>query len=674
MFEVQKVSFSYSVGGRTIDVLKELDFSVKAGEFIGIQGPSGSGKSTLFYILGFLLKPTHGKITFDGIDITQVSSDELAAIRNRRIGFIFQQFHLLSNSSCLKNILLPTLYPAEIAQKDQAQETKARDLAAKLGLSEHLLHFPNQLSGGQQQRVAIARALIHDVELILADEPTGNLDSKSAAQTMELLKDLNRQGKTIILITHDSEIAKYCSKVYHLRDGAFTHIEENYHHKSLPEKEIRRKPLIPQQSFLKRTFKILWSTLPLALENLLRNKVKSLLTMLGVIIGVAAVLAMMTLGEFSRVKILETYESLGINKLLIHGYPNPAMKATDVVAMNFKSFNLDRDLLPLRHVFPEIELISPPFSIGPSNATVGGITIDNKVETMGVNSEYLWIANRSLIAGTNISPYHVENGSPVCVIGYDIVEQLFSRTSALGQMLNVADSMRLNFNCRVIGVLASQTSAKDFFPPNLNVLIPYTYFQTIAPNWWFSQAHAAVLQVKAGENIEDTGLKVRAYFEQKYGKSGLFIVDADSALIAQMKKFLNIFTMLLTAIALLSLLVGGIGINNMILVSVTERIKEFGIRKALGATNRSIRFQVLLESLAICTLAGIIGVVLGFCSYELLIFAATKLVPGLQFEWFFLPFAIFLSFCSITLVGILSGLVPAIRAEKLQIIEALRTE
>ena len=241
-------------------------------------------------------------------------------------------------------------------------------------------------------------------------------------------------------------------------------------------------------------------------------------------------------------------------------------------------------------------------------------------------------------------------------------------------MINVNDSVRLSFNCRIIGILASQTSTKDSAPPNLNVLVPYTFFQTISPSWWHSRAHEAALTIAPGHDVEEAGLKIRAYFEQKYGKSGEFHVDSDSALISQMKKFLNIFTLLLTVIALLTLLVGGIGINNMILVSVTERIKEFGIRKALGATNRSIRFQVLLESIVICTAAGIIGTVIGFCAYELLIFGATRFVPSLKFEWVILPSAVIVSFFSIIFVGVLSGLVPALRAERLEIIEALRTE
>ncbi len=678
MFEAQNISFSYKIGDQTIDVLKNLNFSVKSGEFIGIQGPSGSGKSTLFYILGLLLKPTQGLVFLEGTNITALSQDDLTIIRNQRIGFIFQQFHLLPNTNCLKNILLPSVYPIEIKQSNIKKEKKARQLAHQLGLSQHLSHLPNQLSGGQQQRVAIARALIQDVDLILADEPTGNLDSKTAQEIMELLRDLNHQGKTIILITHDSEVAKFCSKIYHLKDGAFTHFEKNTNTVVIPLKKVlipnKNISKLPQQRFLLLYYQMFRATLPLVFENLLRNKIKSLLTMMGVVIGVAAVLAMITLGQFSKIKILETYETLGVNKLLIRGYPNWNLKATDAVSVNFQSFHLERDLWPLKKIFPEIELITPLFYLGQNNAASGGLRIENQVETLGVNAAYLWIANRSLVAGTHFSPYHIEKGSPVCLIGYGIAQRLFSNRVALHQVLQITDMYRLSFHCRVIGVLASQTSPHDRSPPDLQVLIPYSYFQSVAPSWWSKRAYQAALQIAPGADIENTGLKIRGYFEQKYGKSGKFYIDSDSALLAQMKKFLNIFTLLLTSIACLSLLVGGIGINNMILVSVNERIHEFGIRKALGATHQSIRLLVLLESLSICTIAGLIGLVFGFFSYELLILGATRLVPNFQFEWILVPSALFLSFCSILFVGIFSGLIPAIQAEKLQIIEALRTE
>jgi len=676
MLEVRDLTFSYRIAAEEISVLKCLDFRVRTGEFVAIQGPSGSGKSTLFYILGFLLKPTRGKILFDGIDATALSQDELTVLRNRRIGFVFQQFHLLSKTDVVENILLPTHYPSELADKQDGLRQKAVTLATDLGLGAHLKHFPNQLSGGQQQRVAIARALIQDVDLILADEPTGNLDSRTAGQILDLLRELNRQGKTIILITHDAEVAKRCSKVYHLRDGAFTQIEENYPPPVRPEDGSHARdgiPKLPSAASPALYRRIARSVLPLVTENLLRNKAKSILTMLGVVIGVAAVLAMVTLGQFTKRRILESYEAMGVNKLLLRGYPNWNLKATDALSVSFRSFDWQRDFAALPKLFPELRYMSPVLTNWQNKATAGGLMIEDKVSFFGVTPEYLAITNRTLEAGRNLSPYHVEKRAPVCVVGLDIAKRLFPRTNAIGQVLTLTDGRSLSFPCLIIGVLATMTSNKDWSPPNLHVLLPYTYFQTVNSSW-HAQIHEAAIQVDALSDVELAGKKIKSYFEQKYGKAGQFFIDSDSTLVAQMKRFLNLFAVLLAAIALLSLVVGGIGINNMMLVSVTERIKEFGLRKALGATHRSIRTQVLMESLGLCITAGILGILIGFGAYELMIYGATKFVPNLRFEWVFEPVAAALSLVSIIAVGVASGLVPALRAEKLQVIEALRSE
>lgn len=677
MFEVKNLSLSYSLGQQKVEVLKNLNFKVKPGEFVGIQGPSGSGKSTLFYILGLLLEPTSGTIFFNGMDMANLSEDERAMIRNQKIGFIFQQFHLLPKTSSLQNILLPTQYPSEFSRHHQSALPRAMELAERLGLSHHLDHYPNQLSGGQQQRVAIARALINDIEFILADEPTGNLDSYNAQQILDLLVEFNRQGKTIILITHDSEVAKRCSKIYSLKDGLFTEVIQNdlipsHLNRSLIESkkmEISPKAITPGVYR-----KIIQGVFPLVLENLLKNKIKSLLTMLGVLIGVATLLVVVTLGEFTKRKILETYEVMGVNKLLIRGFRNREIKATDQITVNFISFDWDQDILPLKKVFPEIRYLSPTLSSWRSRAIAGGVeTVDNKVTALGVSPEYLAITNRSLQMGRNISPYHVKNRSPVCVIGFDIAQQLFQRINPLGQVLTINDRQNV-FPCHIIGVLSPVSSNEDRSPPNLHVIVPYTYLQTVSSSWWASQIHDVSLQIRAGADVKKAGQKIKRYFEQKYGKSGRFYVDSDSQLISQMKKFLNIFTILLTSIALLSLVVGGIGINNMMLVSVTERIKEFGIRKALGATHRSLRIQVLMESLCLCITAGALGLFLGWVIYEFLIFGAAQWIPQLKFEWIFEPFAAVLSVFSMVAVGIASGFIPALRAEKLQVIEALRSE
>jgi macrolide transport system ATP-binding/permease protein len=675
MFEIKDLSFSYRIASNEVHVLKNLNLKVHAGEFICIQGPSGSGKSTLFYILGFLLKPTHGQVLFDGIDITRLSKEELTVARNQRIGFVFQQFHLLSKTSVLDNILLPTRYPSEIASPRAEHLEKAKALARQLGLQNHFRHFPNQLSGGQQQRVAIARALVNDIELILADEPTGNLDSSNAQQILALLSELNRQGKTIILITHDSEVAKQCSKVYHLKDGSFVRVEENYSPVLCQERpRLKSIPPLSKKVSFQIYKKIAQSVFPVVCENLLRNKVKSMLTMLGVVIGIAAVLSMVTLGQFTKKKILETYEALGVNKLLIRGYSNWNLKATDQVSVHFQSFEPQKDFFDLKRIFPEIRLISPELQSWNNVVTAGGIVINEKVTAIGVSAEYLAITNRVLQMGRNFSPFHIENKSPVCLIGFEIAQRLFARVHPLGQMISVSNGRSDSYPCQVIGVLAANTSNKDWSPPNLNILMPYSYFQTMSDSRWSAQMHEITLQVSGKSDVEATGKKIRSYFEEKYGKSGVFFVDSDSNLIAQMKRFLNLFTILLASIALLSLLVGGIGINNMMLVSVAERIKEFGIRKALGATNRSIRVQVLMESMTLCGVAGIVGALFGFGAYELVIFGASQFVPRLQFEWVMDPFGLVLSMVSILAVGIASGLVPALRAEKLQVIEALRTE
>ncbi|MEO5969063.1 MAG: ABC transporter permease [Bdellovibrionia bacterium] len=690
MLEVKNLSFSYKIGNREVEVLKNLNFNVSSGEFVGIQGPSGSGKSTLFYILGFLLKASSGQLRFNGLDITKMSGDELTVLRNQKIGFVFQQFHLLSRTSVLDNILLPTLYPSELAVKDskshyKKSKDKAKGLLKTLGIPKHSTHFPNQLSGGQQQRVAIARALIHDVDWILADEPTGNLDSESARQTLELLKELNQQGKTVILITHDREVSKYCSKVYLMKDGAFVEGQSNaVNSKSKSSvvnslrsddamKSLRHSPRLPAIS-IATLGRIIKSVFPLALDNLLRNKAKSFLTQLGVIIGVAAVLITITLGQYAKRKILESYEILGVNKLMLRGHPNWYRKATDAAGVSFHGFDPERDLGAIQRIFPEITLLSPILLGWKNTVTSGGKSLENDVSVYGITPEYFAITHRSLLSGHMISPSHLENRSAVCLIGTEVVQRLFERTSPLGQIVTVTDRGSTSYPCQVIGILKPVVSNKEGLFPNKQLYLPYTYFQVAAAQGMNARVHDAALQLDSSADVELTGKKIKAYFNQKYEKTGVFYVDQDSTLVAQMKRFLNIFTMLIGAVACLCLVVGGIGVNNMMLVSVTERIKEFGIRKALGATQLSIRIQVLVESLILCFAAGVMGVFLGWGGYETLIYAASRFIPSLHFEWIFDPVAMFLSFISILVVGIASGLVPAQKAEKLQIIEALRSE
>ena len=686
LIEAKQLSFCYKTGESSVPVLRGIDLRVEEGDFLAIQGASGSGKSTLLYILGCLLRPDSGTLKLDGREITSLDRTEMARVRNKTIGFVFQQFHLLPRANILENILLPAHYPAEEAVILPEHRERAIGLARQLGVDGQLRHLPNQLSGGQQQRVAIARALMNDSRIILADEPTGNLDSKNAAMILDLLKDLNRQGRTIVLITHDPEVARQCSRIYHMRDGLFTEVEE-----------LRpRRTAEPVQNFATRNFasegssgaggphkhfrplaaylKLGIASLPLAWENVRRNRARSLLTMLGITIGVAAVLAMITLGQFTKNRILESYETLGVNKLAIRGWPNWNLKASDKVGTFFRFFNWERDLLPMSATFSdEIRLMSPVLDSWNATANYAGKTISKELQIFGVSPDYLHITNRQLIAGRNMNPFHVANKAGVCIIGFDIAQRLLTGVAPVGQILYVQDG-NSNYACTVIGVMKSQTTNSTWQKPNLQILVPYTFFQAIASDWWTAQIDQAVLQLHSRSDVEKTSKMVKAYFIQKYGKSGRFSVDSDGVLVAQMKKFLNLFAVMLASIAVISLLVGGIGITNMMLVSVSERFKELGLRKAVGATDFSIRVQLLVESVLLCGIAGLAGIILGFSTYEALIFGASKLVSKLQFEWVVEPGAVILSVISILVVGISSGLAPAIKAEKLEVIEALRSE
>ncbi|MBI4090851.1 MAG: ABC transporter ATP-binding protein [Candidatus Komeilibacteria bacterium] len=205
--------------GLVVKILQDVSLSVTGGEFVAIMGPSGSGKSTLMNIIGFLDTATSGNYRFKGTDVSTLTEDELAKYRSSEVGYVFQAFHLLAKTSVLENVKLPLMYHAE-RRSDQERTTMAKKVIEQVGLGHRLEHLSNQLSGGEKQRVAIARALINNPSLILADEPTGNLDSASGIQIMQILQDLNRQGKTIILVTHESSTAEHARRVVTIRDGA----------------------------------------------------------------------------------------------------------------------------------------------------------------------------------------------------------------------------------------------------------------------------------------------------------------------------------------------------------------------------------------------------------------------------------------------------------------------
>lgn len=666
LLEIKDLSLSYTLQARQVPVLKNVHLKIEAGEMVAILGPSGSGKSTLLYIIGCLLKPTSGSYRLADTEVTALGEEGAAEFRSRTIGFVFQQFHLLPRAGLVENLLLSTRYNVAEGRSDEELRQKALQLLKTVGMDEHLQHRPNELSGGQQQRVAICRALMNDPELILADEPTGNLDSKSAIQVLEILRQIQLSGRTVVIVTHDAEVAKRCDRIVRVHDGEVS---------SPPMETTTAKPLAEKRPLPKLSgFRVKrWrEDLETAWQNLLRNKSRSFLTMLGVIIGVAAVLATLTLGSYTREKILQTYESLGVNKLVIRAYPRWNMSAKDLKGVKFDGVSQKDDIVPMRRLFPEIVLISPVVQQWIKSVEFGGHTFD-RARILGVSSEYFSITNRKLLLGHPFSQYHVDSRSRVCVIGYEVATNLFGTVSPLEKILQINGDNDSQFSCLIVGVLASQGSNSEWFNPNQQILVPDTFLSVVA-NRWNSKPYEFNLTVRAGSSLSDLADKIKQLFHLKYGRSVQVRVDSDSLLVGQMRKFLNLFTILLTGVALISLTVGGIGIANMMLISVAERYKEIGLRKALGARDEDIRWQFLIESTILCGMAGLLGIIFGIVGYHTLLFFASKLFPQVKFEWVFNYSAMALALICIVAVGLLSGLVPALKAQKLQVVEALRSE
>ncbi len=664
LLQLSNLQLSYRLNDQMLGVLDRVDLKIDRGEMIAILGPSGSGKSTLLYILGCLLKPTSGSFKFLDREVTLMSGDQLADLRSHSIGFVFQQFHLLPRASVLENVLLAAKYSAREGDGRTPAEIEARafDLIEHVGLTEHIHHTPNQLSGGQQQRVAIARALLNNPQLILADEPTGNLDSKSSGQVLDMLQKVNASGHTVILITHDPTVAARCARTVRISDGRLQDSKEEYGN-SL----VAAAPAPSVAGFRRSSF-----SLRAIAGNLLRHKGRSILTMLGVTIGIAAVLSTVTLGSYAREKILEGYEVMGSNKLIVRASPRWRMRATDVTKMKFEGVDQVHDIQPIRRLFPEIELLSPVVQDWIGTVEFGGRSLD-QVSALGVTPEYFAITNRQPILGRIFNRFHVENHSRVCVIGYDIGKKLFGRDSPIHQVLQINGSNNKQYSCQVIGVLASQTSNNEWNKPNTQVLMPDSFLSLMASRW-NSKPYEFNMRIARTASAEDLGKKIQRFFRLKYGKSVSVNVDADQILVSQMGKFLNIFAMLLAGVGFISLAVGGIGITNMMLVSVTERIKEIGLRKALGARDLEIFVQLLVEAVLLCSVAGAIGIIGGIGGYHGILYLSAKLFPQVQFEWVFSLSAILISTSCILLVGVASGVLPALRARRLEVVEALRNE
>ncbi len=656
MIEIKNISKTYAKGEAQVRALRNVSLRIEAGDFVAIMGASGSGKSTLMHLMGLLDRPDSGSYKLCGKDVTGLSDDELAATRNRTIGFVFQQFHLLPRMTALENIELPLIYAGKRHLKEQAME-KANDV----GIGNRVRHRPNEMSGGQQQRVAVARALVNDPLIIMADEPTGNLDSKSKGEIMSILKGLNDSGKTLIIVTHEDEIAQFARRVIKMRDGEIiedkakalpSHLNPPYHsgEESARVCENRTATFSRRAEFV--------DYIRQAVSAMAGHKMRTFLSVLGILIGVAAVIAMLAIGQGAQATISKQLSSLGSNLLLVMpGSTRLHGVATGTGAVTRFTFS---DVEAIKKMTSEVSRVSPSVQ-GKGQVVYGNKNWNTTVEGQGLDYPEMRASVPDI--GRYFTESELKLREKVAVIGRTVVREIFGDENPVGK------TIKINLqNFRVIGILPEKGAA-GWRDQDDTVVIPITtaMYRVLGKEY----IDAISVEIREADQIEDAQESIRKLIIKEHRLSG---DNEDSFQIRDMSEFKNMLTsttktmsLLLGAIAAISLLVGGIGIMNIMLVSVTERTREIGLRKAIGARNLDIMIQFLIEAALIAFIGGIAGVILGA--------GIASLIASIA-GW-----AVALSVSSIALatgfslaLGKIYGSWPAHQAAQLNPIDALRYE
>lgn len=640
---LDNVSRDFVAGEQRVRVLKRVSLRIERGEMVAIVGASGSGKSTLMNIIGCLDQPTQGAVHINDVAIQQADADRLAQLRSRHVGFIFQRYHLVPYLSACENVAIPALYTAMSATE---RRRRAQHLLGRLGLSLRTEHRPAQLSGGQQQRVGIARALMNGAEIILADEPTGALDSTSGHELMGILHALHADGHTIVIVTHDRRIAEQAQRIIEIDDGEIVADRRKETWRALAGES---SPALPTPLGRAHFWPALIGAVRMAWRSLLGHRVRALLSMLGIIIGIAAVVSSMAIGEGTRQNIINQISELGTSTLEIRpglGWEKPRPDFE-------RSLSL-RDVTRLA-TLPYVDSVSPVAS-----AQVLAVRDGKQVQlpVMGVGSGYFRTQGIRLISGSAFNRQDLDDREPVAVIDTQLKKTLFpSRQDPVGEILQLA-----GIPYRVIGVAERRGSNYGGQP-----LAWLAYTSLNGRITGDMPLESIVLRVREGFPLVDAQRDVTQRLMLEHGRRDFFTLT-DDQMTQTIQRASESMSLLITAIAGISLLVGGVGVMNIMLVSVTERTHEIGIRLAVGARERDIMRQFLIEAVVICSLGGMLGIV---CS-ALVSLALAWLAPQMVMVFTWPP--LLLACCFSALIGIGFGFFPARTAARLQPVEALARE
>ncbi len=653
MIELKNVSKIYDTGKVKVHALNNVSLTIEEGEFVAIMGHSGSGKSTMLNILGFLDKPDTGTYSLMGDDITTLSDDDLSMLRNHIAGFVFQQFNLLPRMNSMENVGLPMIYAGK---RDFKTEATNRLRQVMLGHRES--HFPNELSGGEQQRVAIARSLVNKPMIIFADEPTGNLDTKSEDEIITLLEELNSEGITIVMVTHEMEIAEHARRIIRMRDGVIMSDERVNKNKS----GVKGKNTLSIRDILGKkhsTFGTAEFTdyMRQAFSAIVTHKLRSLLSILGILIGVAAVISMLALGEGAKDSIKQSMSSLGSNILTVRtGSRRQGPVALQSGLVTKITLDDAREIARLS----EVKRVSPAVM---GRGQVVYATKNWNTQIWGTGIDYAAMKAAVPISGRFFTEEEVRSRSKVAVVGATVVKQLFGTVNPVGRSLKIN---RINF--KIIGILPVKGTSFMFDQDDV-IVIPVTtaMYRVLGKEY----VDSIDVEIKDQTMIDESQDVIRNLIIKRHrldqDDEESFEIRDMSEIRDMLSQTTKTMSLLLSIVAAISLLVGGIGIMNIMLVSVKERIKEIGLRKAIGARRKDILVQFLIESSLLTLTGGLAGITLG---------VAISVLISLMAQWSIKVSisAIMLSTVVSVLIGVGFGLWPAVQASRLNPIEALRWE